>query len=354
MTFIEQWLRSDIKNIDAYHVPVSKDMIKLDAMESPFGVPEDLKVEFLKCIEQSEVNRYPEADPSPLKDTLRSLMDIPDEFGILLGNGSDELIQLLALACSKDDLIMSFEPSFVMYELVSKYVNLEYFGVQLDSNFDINLSDALLIIEREKPKIIFIAYPNNPTGNCFDYDAIIEIIKSTNSMVILDEAYYAYSDKSFLSEISNFPNLLVLRTISKIGFAGLRLGLLIGDQETIAQLNKLRLPYNINALTQTSANFLLQDKQRIINNAQIIIEERRRLAHELSLFSKFKVYPSQTNFILVHSEDAHSLNTALKENGILIKGFPKGSKLSDFIRISVSEPVENNILIDAIRNYYGS
>ena len=354
MTFIEQWLRSDIKNIDAYHVPVSKDMIKLDAMESPFGVPEDLKVEFLKCIEQSEVNRYPEADPSPLKDTLRSLMDIPDEFGILLGNGSDELIQLLALACSKDDLIMSFEPSFVMYELVSKYVNLEYFGVQLDSNFDINLSDALSIIEREKPKIIFIAYPNNPTGNCFDSDAIIEIIKSTNSMVILDEAYYAYSDKSFLSEISNFPNLLVLRTISKIGFAGLRLGLLIGDQETIAQLNKLRLPYNINALTQTSANFLLQDKQRIINNAQIIIDERRRLAHELSLFSKFKVYPSQTNFILVHSEDAHSLHTALKENGILIKGFPKGSKLSDFIRISVSEPVENNILIDAIRNYYGS
>ena len=354
MTFIEQWLRSDIKNIDAYHVPVSKDMIKLDAMESPFGVPEDLNVEFLKCIEQSEVNRYPEADPSPLKGTLRSLMDIPDEFGILLGNGSDELIQLLALACSKDDLIMSFEPSFVMYELVSKYVNLEYFGVQLDSNFDINLSDALLIIEREKPKIIFIAYPNNPTGNCFDYDAIIEIIKSTNSMVILDEAYYAYSDKSFLSEISNFPNLLVLRTISKIGFAGLRLGLLIGDQETIAQLNKLRLPYNINALTQTSANFLLQDKQRIINNAQIIIEERRRLAHELSLFSKFKVYPSQTNFILVHSEDAHSLHTALKENGILIKGFPKGSKLSDFIRISVSEPVENNMLIDAIRNYYGS
>ena len=354
MTFIEQWLRSDIKNIDAYHVPVSKDMIKLDAMESPFGVPEDLKVEFLKCIEQSEVNRYPEADPNSLKDTLRSLMDIPDEFGILLGNGSDELIQLLALACSKDDLIMSFEPSFVMYELVSKYVNLEYFGVQLDSNFDINLSDALLIIEREKPKIIFIAYPNNPTGNCFDYDAIIEIIKSTNSMVILDEAYYAYSDKSFLSEISNFPNLLVLRTISKIGFAGLRLGLLIGDQETIAQLNKLRLPYNINALTQTSANFLLQDKQRIINNAQIIIEERRRLSHELSLFSKFKVYPSQTNFILVHSEDAYSLHTVLKENGILIKGFPKGSKLSDFIRISVSEPVENNILIDAIRNYYGS
>ena len=353
MTFIKQWLRSDIKNIDAYHVPLSKDMIKLDAMESPFGVPKDLKVEFLKCIEQSEVNRYPEADPSELKDTLRSLMNIPDEFGILLGNGSDELIQLLALACNKGDLIMSFEPSFVMYELVSKYVNLDYYGVQLDSNFDINLSEALLTIEREKPKIIFIAYPNNPTGNSFDYDAIIEIIKSTSSMVVLDEAYYAYSDKSFVSEISNFPNLLVLRTISKIGFAGLRLGLLIGDQETIAQLNKLRLPYNINTLTQTSANFLLKDKQRIINNAQIIIEERIRLTHELSLFSKFKVYPSQTNFILVYSEDAHSLHSALKENGVLIKSFPKGSKLENFIRISIGEPGENKSLLDAIRKYYG-
>jgi len=353
MTFIEQWLRSDIKNIDAYHVPASKDMIKLDAMESPFGVPEDLKVEFLKRIEQSEVNRYPEADSSELKDTLRALMDIPDEFGVLLGNGSDELIQLLALACSKDDLIMSFEPSFVMYELVSKYVHLDYFGVPLDSNFDINLSEALLVIEREKPKIIFIAYPNNPTGNSFDYDAIIEIVKSTSCMVVLDEAYYAYSDKSFLSEISNFSNLLVLRTISKIGFAGLRLGLLIGDQETIAQLNKLRLPYNINTLTQTSANFLLKDKQRILDNAQIIIEERSRLTRELSLFPKFKVYPSQTNFILVHSEDAHSLHSALKENGILVKCFSKSSDLENFIRISVSESSENNSLIDVIRNYYG-
>ena len=353
MTFIEQWLRSDIKNIDAYHVPVSKDMIKLDAMESPFGVPENLKVEFLKRIEQSEVNRYPEADPSELKDTLRALMDIPDEFGILLGNGSDELIQLLALACSKNDLIMSFEPSFVMYKMVSKYVHLDYFGVSLDSNFDIKLSETLLVIEREKPKIIFIAYPNNPTGNSFDYDTIIEIIKSTSGMVVLDEAYYAYSDKSFLSEISNFPNLLVLRTISKIGFAGLRLGLLIGDQETIAQLNKLRLPYNINALTQASANFLLKDKQRILDNAQIIIEERRRLTHELSLFPKFKVYPSQTNFILVHSDDAQSLYSALKKNGILVKCFSKSSDLANFIRISVSEPSQNNSLIDAIRNYYG-
>jgi len=219
MTFIEQWLRSDIKNINAYHVPDSKNLLKLDAMESPFGVPIALKKDFLDYIDKTEVNRYPDAASTQLKDTLRNLMDVPKEFEILLGNGSDELIQLLALACNEGDLIMSFEPSFVMYEMVSKYAHLKYHGIKLDSNFDINLSETISAINSKNPKLIFIAYPNNPTGNAFDYDAILEIIGSTDALVVLDEAYYAYSDRSFLSEISNFSNLLVLRTISKIGFA---------------------------------------------------------------------------------------------------------------------------------------
>ena len=353
MTFIEQWLRSDIKNINAYHVPDSKNLLKLDAMESPFGVPIDLKKDFLDYIDKAEVNRYPDAASTQLKDTLRNLMDVPKEFEILLGNGSDELIQLLALACNEGDLIMSFEPSFVMYEMVSKYAHLKYHGIKLDSNFDINLSETISAINSKNPKLIFIAYPNNPTGNAFDYDAILEIIGSTDALVVLDEAYYAYSDRSFLSEISNFSNLLVLRTISKIGFAGLRLGLLIGSKETITQLNKLRLPYNINVLTQASANFLLKDKQGILKNAEILIDERQRLFKVLSLFSQLKVYPSQTNFLLLQCDDAQTLHNSLIEKGILIKGFANDSELSEFLRISVSEPSENNILIEALRDYYG-
>ena len=353
MTFIEKWLRSDIKNINAYHVPESKNLLKLDAMESPFGVPSNLKEEFLEYIAKAEVNRYPDAASAQLKETLRVLMEIPGEFEMLLGNGSDELIQLLALACNEGDLIMSFEPSFVMYEMVSKYAHLRYQGIKLDSNFDINLSESIEAINSKKPKLIFIAYPNNPTGNAFDYDAIIEIIRTTDALVVLDEAYYAYSDRSFLSEISNFSNLVVLRTISKIGFAGLRLGLLIGSKETIAQLNKLRLPYNINILTQASANFLLQDKQGIVKNAEILTNERQRLFEELSFFSQLKVFPSQTNFLLVHCYDAQSLHSSLLENGILVKGFSLGSELSNFIRISVSEPIENNALLAAIKEYYG-
>ena len=197
------------------------------------------------------------------------------------------------------------------------------------------------------------SYPNNPTGNAFDYDAILEIIKTSKALVVLDEAYYAYSDRSFLSEISNFSNLVVLRTISKIGFAGLRLGLLIGSRETIVQLNKLRLPYNINALTQASADFLLQDKKRIKKNAELLIAERQRLFEELSLISQLKVFPSQTNFLLIKCDNAQSLNNSLVENGILVKGFSSDSDLSDFIRISVSVPNENNTLIAAMKDYYG-
>ena len=353
MTFIDQWLRTDIRNINAYHVPSAKNMLKMDAMESPFGVPEELKDEFLEYISHSEVNRYPDANAKELQATLRSLMDIPKDFGVLLGNGSDELIQLLSLACSSGDLIMSFEPSFVMYELVSKFAQLNYHGMPLDENFEIDLKSTLLAIQSKKPKLIFIAYPNNPTGNSFDYDVIREIIQSTDALVVLDEAYYAYSEKSFLAEIKNFSNLVVLRTISKIGFAGLRLGLLVGSQETIEQLNKLRLPYNINILTQASANFLLKDRQRIVSNAKIIINERRRLYDELSLIPGLTVYPSQANFLLVKAENAKFLLESLKDSGILIKGFAISTQLEDFVRISVGEVKENNVLLECIKDFYG-
>jgi len=353
MTFIDQWLRTDIRNINAYHVPSAKNMLKMDAMESPFGVPEELKDEFLEYISHSEVNRYPDANAKELQATLRSLMDIPKDFGVLLGNGSDELIQLLSLACSSGDLIMSFEPSFVMYELVSKFAQLNYHGMPLDENFEIDLNSTLLAIKSKKPKLIFIAYPNNPTGNSFDYDVIREIIESTDALVVLDEAYYAYSEKSFLAEIKNFSNLVVLRTISKIGFAGLRLGLLVGSQETIEQLNKLRLPYNINILTQASANFLLKDRQRIVSNAKIIINERRRLYDELSLIPGLTVYPSQANFLLVKAENAKLLLESLKDSGILIKGFAISTQLENFVRKSVGEAKENNVLLEYIKEYYG-
>ena len=353
MTFINEWLRSDIQNIKAYHVPNSGNMIKLDAMESPFLVPQDLMKPYLTYLSEAVLNRYPNPSAEEVQQTLRSLMDIPNELGVLLGNGSDELIQLMALACETGDTVLSFEPSFVMYEMIAKFTRLNYKGVLLDGNYEINLDVTLNEIIRTQPKLIFIAYPNNPTGNTFDRESIHAIIKESEALIVVDEAYYAYSEDSFLNEVSNYPNLVLLRTISKVGFAGLRLGLLIGSQDTIRELDKLRLPYNINSLTQASANFLLKEKEQIVANADIIIDERQRLFDELSIMTSVKVFPSQANFLLIKVDDAKSLFEFLKANGILVKSFAMHPQLSNCIRLTVGDPSENNEFLEQIKIYYG-
>ena len=353
MSFINQWLRADIQEIQAYHVPKSQNMIKLDAMESPFLVPEDLIEPYLAYLAEAELNRYPDAGAEELHQTLRNLMTIPEDLDILLGNGSDELIQLLALACGTADTILSVEPSFVMYEMIAKYTRLNYQGVSLDEGFQIDLELTLAAIEKTKPKLIFISYPNNPTGNAFDRDAIKKIIEASDALVVIDEAYYAYAKDSFLAEVNNYPNMVLLRTVSKIGFAGLRLGLLIGNPETVRHLDKLRLPYNINTLTQASANFLLKEKDRIIENAQIIIDERGRLFDELSAIQELTVYPSDANFLLIKTPDANALFEFLKDNGVLIKNFASHPQLTNCVRVTVSNADENNALLEQLKSFYG-
>ncbi len=352
MSFINNWLRADIQAINAYHVPTSVDMVKLDAMESPFPLPDELIGQYLAYLADADLNRYPNPSADELRQTLRELMDIPAEFGVLLGNGSDELIQLLALACETGDTILSIEPSFVMYGMIAKFTRLNYQGVNLDGNFEIDLSATLSAIETHKPKLIFIAYPNNPTGNAFDRGAIETIITSTEAMVVLDEAYYAYADDSFLMDIAKYPNLVLLRTVSKIGFAGLRLGLLIGAQDTVSELDKLRLPYNINTLTQVSANFLLQEKGEIDKNAKAILAERSNLSTALSGIDGLSVYPSQANFILFKAPGANALFEALKTQGVLIKNLSSAPNLDNCLRVTVGSMEENALFISIVKAYY--
>ena len=352
MSFINNWLRSDIQAINAYHVPTSVDMVKLDAMESPFPLPDELIGQYLAYLADADLNRYPNPGADELQQTLRELMNIPTDFGVLLGNGSDELIQLLALACETGDTILSIEPSFVMYGMIAKFTRLNYQGVNLDDNFEIDLSATLSAIKTHKPKLIFIAYPNNPTGNAFDRSAIETIITSTEAMVVLDEAYYAYADDSFLMDIAKYPNLVLLRTVSKIGFAGLRLGLLIGAKNTVTELDKLRLPYNINTLTQVSANFLLQEKDEIDKNARAILAERSNLSTALSAIDGLSVYPSQANFILFKAPGANALFEALKTQGVLIKDLSSAPNLTNCLRVTVGSAEENALFISIVEAYY--
>ncbi len=352
MSFIKNWLRADIQAINAYHVPNAKNMIKLDAMESPFALPDNIVKKYLAYLADSELNRYPNPEANELNKTLRSLMNIPQDFGVLLGNGSDELIQLLALACKTNDTILSVEPSFVMYEMIAKFTHLNYQGVNLTPDYKLDIKAMLDAIDKHNPKIIFIAYPNNPTGNTFNRAEIEKIIQSTNAMVVLDEAYYAYADDSFLGDIGKYANLVLLRTVSKIGFAGLRLGLLIGSQATVRELNKLRLPYNINSLTQISANFLLTQTAEISKNADIIIGQRQVVTDKLNAIMGLIVYPSQANFILFKAPKAQELFDYLKDNGILIKNLSNAPKLQNCLRVTIGNIEQNQQFLQVVNKFY--
>lgn len=352
MSFINHWLRDEIKSINAYQVPPSENMLKLDAMESPFPLSDRLIGRYLAHLAEAELNRYPSANANALSQTLRALMDIPAEFGMLLGNGSDELIQLLALGCSAGDSILSVEPSFVMYKMIAKFTKLNYYGVALTDDFEIDQPAMQAAIKEIRPKLIFIAYPNNPTGNAFERKTIETLIQSTDALVVLDEAYYAYAKDSFLADIKQYPNLVLLRTVSKIGFAGLRLGVLIGEPETITQLDKLRLPYNINILTQVSGHFLLQESDEIAKNTKLIIAERQVLSVALKGISGLQVYPSQANFILFKAPNASALFSYLESKSILIKNLSNVPKLKNCLRVTVGSDRENQQFINHVREFY--
>jgi len=351
MSFTKKWLRKDIQSISAYHVPNSDNFLKLDAMESPFVPNQDFQNEFTDFLSKVEINRYPNPSADEVVQSLRNLMGVDDSYGVLLGNGSDELIQILAMACGEKESIMSFSPSFVMYEMIAKFTRLNYLDSPL-IDFDINLKEALNLIETQKPKIIFIAYPNNPTGNLFNREKIETIIKSTDALVVLDEAYYAYSDDTFLNDIAKYENLVLLRTISKIGFAGVRLGLLIGSQEIVSELNKIRLPYNINSLTQAACRFLLNKKDYLQSHANLIVNERKKLIESLKKYKNIIVFPSQANFVLIKTEESEKFFNFLLEKKILIKNLSKMKGLKNYLRITIGSQEDNSIFSSALDEFF--
>jgi len=351
MSFTKKWLRKDIQSISAYHVPSSDNFLKLDAMESPFVPNQDFQNEFTDFLSKVEINRYPNPTADEVEQSLRNLMGIDDSFGVLLGNGSDELIQILAMACGEKESIMSFSPSFVMYEMIANFTKLNYLDSPL-VDFDINLEEALNLIKTQKPKIIFIAYPNNPTGNLFNRKKIETIIKSTDALVVLDEAYYAYADDTFLNDIAKYENLVLLRTISKIGFAGARLGLLIGSKEIVSGLNKIRLPYNINSLTQAACKFLLNKKDYLQSHTNLIVNERKKLIESLKKYKNITVFPSQANFVLIETELSEKLFNFLLEKKILIKNLSKMKGLKNYLRITIGSKQDNSIFSSALDEFF--
>ena len=226
-SLIHKWIRPEIRELSAYHVPDPGKMVKLDAMENPYHWPEELVDQWLDVLKDVELNRYPDPSAKKLAEQLRVAMNVPNGAEIILGNGSDELIQMIAMAVADPGrCILSVDPGFVMYRMIATFAGMEYVGVPLNEDFSLNETAVLNAIEVNEPAVVFIAYPNNPTGNLFNELSIKKIIETAPGVVIVDEAYHAFAGASFMSLVNEYENLLVMRTVSKMGLAGLRLGLL--------------------------------------------------------------------------------------------------------------------------------
>lgn len=350
---VNKWVRPEIRALSAYHVPDASGYIKLDAMENPYHWPEAMVKEWLEILRHIELNRYPDPAASELNRQIRNSMQVPASMQLLLGNGSDELIQMIMMAVSgADRVVLSPEPGFVMYRMIATFLNMPYIGVPLQKDFSLDRDAMLKAIEQHDPAVVFLAYPNNPTGNLFDELIIEEILQTSRGLVVLDEAYHAFAGKTWMDKLEQYENLLVMRTVSKMGLAGLRLGLLAGSPQWLAQFDKVRLPYNINVLTQASARFALQNQGILDEQTAHIRADRDAMYDELCVIDGIDVFPSQANFILFRttSRDASAVFDALKKEKILIKNLSgAGGLLTNCLRVTVGTPEENAAFIAVLK-----
>jgi len=346
----EDIIRDEIRVLRGYHVPDPAGMVKLDAMENPYRLPPELCSEIAARVAGAALNRYPDSGARELKTRLRAAMQIPADMQLVLGNGSDELIQMLALAAARPGAVMlGLEPSFVMFRLIATFAGMRYVGVPLTADFTIAAAKTIAAIEQHQPALVFIAYPNNPSGNLFDADVMARIINAAPGIVVVDEAYHAFAGRTFMPRLAEFPNLLVMRTASKLGLAGLRLGLLAGRSAWLDHIDKVRLPYNVNVLTQLVAAEVLQHREVLETQAAAIRTERTRMLTELRRLPGVEAYASDANFILFKVAKADQVFSGLKERGVLIKSLDGAHPLlADCLRTTVGTPDENTRFLDAL------
>ena len=346
----EDVIRDEVRALKAYPVPDATGMVKLDAMENPYPLPPELRGRIARLVEQAALNRYPDPAAPALKARLRQAFRVPDGVELLLGNGSDELIQTLALAVRKPGAaVLGVEPSFVMFRMIATFAGTPYVGIDLRDDYSLDVEGLLGAVERHRPGLIFLAYPNNPTGNLFDAGLIERVIEAAPGLVVIDEAYHGFAERSFLPELARHPNLLVMRTLSKLGLAGLRLGVLLGAERWIRQLDKLRLPYNVNTLTQLIAAVVLEYGSVLTEQAAAIKLERSRVLRDLRRMPGVTAYPSDANFILFRVSHAERVFDGLKRRGVLIKSLHGSHRLlAECLRVTVGTPDENSAFLTAL------
>ena len=356
MTVPGKWVRDEIRALDAYHVAPASGLVKLDAMENPYRLPPEVAEALGRLLGEVAVNRYPDPSAPGLKAALREAMAVPGELDLLLGNGSDEILLMMATALARPGASMlALEPSFVMYRMTATLAGMGYAGVPLAADFTLDLPAVLAAIDRHRPALTWIAYPNNPTGNLFPREAILAIVAASPGLVVVDEAYHAFSGgATFLADAVAHPNLVVLRTVSKLGLAGLRLGLAAGRAEWLREFDKVRLPYNVNVLTAAAAEFLLARRAILEDQARRIVDDRGLLEAGLDAIAGVRRFPSAANFVLARVPDAPRAFEGLKVRGILVRNLHGTHPLlANCLRFTVGKPDENARLLAALAEAVG-
>lgn len=344
-------IRDEIRAITAYHVQSAEGLVKLDAMENPYRLPEALRRAVAEAVADAEFNRYPDPTAPALVKRLREIMAIGSEYGVLLGNGSDEIIHIIIQSVARPGaVVLAPRPSFFMFSLYAQLAGLDYVGVPVNPDFTLDAGVFLQAMAEHRPAVVFIAYPNNPTGNLFSDEAIEAIVAAAPGLVVIDEAYHAFARKTFMTRLARFPNLVVMRTLSKLGLAGIRLGYAAARPEWIREFDKVRPPYNVNVLTQIVAERALAHYGELEAQARDIVAERERLATELGKLPRVTVFPSDANFILLRVPDAARIFEGMKRRGVLIKSM-HGSVpvlLDQCVRLTIGTPEENRRCLAAL------
>ncbi|MFN4263105.1 MAG: histidinol-phosphate transaminase [Thioalkalivibrionaceae bacterium] len=352
----------------AYAVANASGLIKLDAMENPFdfpaSLPDELRAALAHRLAGEALNRYPDPQPRELESALRAVELIAPDARVMFGNGSDELIQILIQAVVPSGRpILAPQPTFVMYEVLARALGVAFEGVDLHADFTLDVESMRAAIARSQPALVFLAWPNNPTGRPWPREDVLAVLEALNALarpglLVVDEAYGAFAEDSLLNEVPAIPGLVVLRTLSKLGLAGLRLGYLVGPEEWIAALDRLRLPYNINRLTQTTVTFALQHFDILTAQASTLKAERARVQASLAtLPGVVGVVESACNFVLirVRKGSADAVFVGLKARGVLIKNVSRAHPLlADHLRITVGTPAENDALLAALGQMLGA
>ncbi len=350
---IKTRIRQDIQSMHAYAVQDSTGMVKLDAMENPHRLPAALQAHLGQRLGALALNRYPDGRVNDLRHALADYAQMPEGFEIMLGNGSDELITLLALACDVPNAsILSPLPGFVMYAMSAQLQGLKFIGVPLTPDFELDEAAMLAAIAEHKPAITYLAYPNNPTANLWDDAAIENIINAVGKqggLVVMDEAYQPFASKSYINRITQHSHVLLMRTLSKFGLAGVRLGYMMGPKALIAEIDKVRPPYNISVLNCECALFALENKDVFAAQALELIAQRAMLLDALGKMVGVKCWKSDANMILVRVVDSSKTFEGMKAKGVLVKNVSKMHPLlANCLRLTVGTADENLLMLAAL------